>query len=34
MTVLDGVKEIKRLIQENLIENPEDQKFYNIPHES
>ena len=34
MRVVDGVREIKRVIQENLIENPEDQKFYNIPHES
>tara|TARA_B100000965_G_C19566616_1_gene747134 strand:+ start:468 stop:1466 length:999 start_codon:yes stop_codon:yes gene_type:complete len=33
MTVPDGIKEIKRLIQENLIKDPEDQKYYNIPHE-
>ena len=33
MTVPDGIREIKRLIQENLIKDPEDQKYYNIPHE-
>ena len=33
MTVEDGIKEIKRIIQENLIKDPEDQKYYNIPHE-
>ncbi len=33
MTVPDGIKEIKKIIKENLIKNPEDQKYYNIPHE-
>ncbi len=33
MTVPDGIKEIKRVIQENLIQDPEDQKYYNIFHE-
>ena len=33
MTVPDGIMEIKRVIQENLIQDPEDQKYYNIPHE-
>jgi nucleoside-diphosphate-sugar epimerase len=33
MTVPDGIKEIKRIIQENLIQDPDDQKYYNIPHE-
>tara|TARA_B100001175_G_C19494730_1_gene634601 strand:+ start:227 stop:1219 length:993 start_codon:yes stop_codon:yes gene_type:complete len=33
MTVPDGIKEIKRVISENLIKDPEDQKYYNIPHE-
>jgi nucleoside-diphosphate-sugar epimerase len=33
MTVPDGIMEIKQLIEEQLIKNPEDQKFYNIPHE-
>ena len=33
MTVPDGIMEIKKVIQENLIKDPEDQKYYNIPHE-
>ena len=33
MTVPDGIKEIKHLIENQLIKNPEDQKYYNIPHE-
>jgi len=33
MTVPDGIMEIKRVIQENLIQDPEDQKYYNIPHQ-
>ncbi|MDB3938931.1 NAD(P)-dependent oxidoreductase [Candidatus Pelagibacter sp.] len=33
MTVPDGIKEIKRVIKENLIKDPENQKYYNIPHE-
>ncbi len=33
MTVPDGIKEIQKIIKENLIKNPEDQKYYNIPHE-
>ena len=33
MTVPDGIKEIKRLIEENLIQDSEDQKYYNIPYE-
>ena len=33
MTVPDGIIEIKRIIEENLIKDPEDQKYYNIPHE-
>lgn len=32
MTVPDGIKEIKRVIQENIIKDPEDKKYYNIPH--
>ncbi len=31
-TVPDGIKEIKELIQLKVIENPEDQRYYNIPH--
>ena len=33
MRVPDGIMEIKRVIQENIIKDPEDQKYYNIPHE-
>lgn len=33
MTVPEGIKEINRVIQEKLIQDPEDQKYYNIPHE-
>ena len=33
MKVSDGILEIKRAIEENLIQDPEDQKYYNIPHE-
>ncbi|MDA8933111.1 SDR family oxidoreductase [Candidatus Pelagibacter ubique] len=32
MTVPDGIMEIKRVIQEKLIKDPENQKYYNIPH--
>ena len=32
MTVSDGIREIIRVIQENLIKDPENQKYYNIPH--
>ena len=33
MTVPDRIMEIKRVIQEKLIQDPENQKYYNIPHE-
>lgn len=33
MRIPDGILEIKRAIQENLIRDPEEQKYYNIPHE-
>ena len=33
MRVSDGIKEIKQIIQEGIIKDPEDQKYYNIPHE-
>jgi nucleoside-diphosphate-sugar epimerase len=33
MKVPDGIMEIKRMIQEGVIQDPEDQKYYNIPHE-
>lgn len=32
MSVPDGINEIKRVILENLIQEPENQKYYNIPH--
>jgi nucleoside-diphosphate-sugar epimerase len=34
MRVPDGIKEVKRIVQEGVIQDPEDQKYYNIPHES
>jgi nucleoside-diphosphate-sugar epimerase len=33
MRVPDGIKEIKRIVQEGVIQDPEDQRYYNIPHE-
>lgn len=33
MTVPEGIKEVNRLIQEKIIQDPENQKYYNIPHE-
>jgi len=33
MRVSDGIKEVKRMVQEGVIQNPEDQRYYNIPHE-
>ena len=33
MKVPDGIMEVKRMIQEGVIQDPEDQKYYNIPHE-
>ena len=32
MTVPDGIREIKRVIEKNLIKDPENQKYYNTPH--
>lgn len=32
-TVPEGILEIKRVINEGIINNTEDQKYYNIPHE-
>lgn len=31
-TVPDGIKEIKKILELGIIKNPEDQRFYNIPH--
>lgn len=33
MRVPDGIDEVKRMIQEGIIQNPENQRYYNIPHE-
>ena len=33
MRVPDGIEEVKRMIQEGVIQDPEDQRYYNIPHE-
>ena len=33
MRVSDGIKEINRMIEEGVIKDPENQKYYNIPHE-
>ena len=33
MRVPDGIEEVKRMIKEGVIVNPEDQRYYNIPHE-
>jgi len=33
MRVPDGIEEVKRMVQEGIIQNPEDQCYYNIPHE-
>jgi len=33
MRVSDGIEEVKRMVQEGVIQDPEDQKYYNIPHE-
>ena len=33
MHVSDGIKEVKRMVQEGVIQDPEDQRYYNIPHE-
>jgi len=34
MRVSDGIEEVKRMVQEGIIQNPEDQRYYNIPHET
>tara|TARA_B100000767_G_C19681539_1_gene499792 strand:- start:118 stop:225 length:108 start_codon:yes stop_codon:yes gene_type:complete len=33
MAVPENIMEIKSVIQENLIKDSEDQKYYNIPNE-
>ena len=32
MRVPDGIKEVSRMIKEGIIQDPEFQKYYNIPH--
>ena len=32
-TVPDGIREIKEIIEKGIIQDPENQKYYNIPHE-
>ena len=34
MTVPEGINEVNRLVQEKIIQDPENQKYYNIPHET
>ena len=34
MRVPDGIEEVKRMVQEGVIQDPENQRYYNIPHES
>ena len=33
MSISDGINEIKRAILENIIHDPESQKYYNIPND-
>jgi len=33
MRVPDGIEEIIRMVEDGVIQNPEDQRYYNIPHE-
>jgi nucleoside-diphosphate-sugar epimerase len=33
MRVPDGIEEVMRMVKEGIIQNPEDQRYYNIPHE-
>lgn len=32
LTVPEGIQEIKEIVQTGLIQDPEDQRYYNIPH--
>jgi nucleoside-diphosphate-sugar epimerase len=34
MSVPDGIREIKQVVKMGIIQNPEDQKYYNIPHKA
>ena len=33
MCVPDGIEEVRRMVQEGLIQDPDDQRYYNIPHQ-
>lgn len=33
MTVPEGMAEVKRVVEEGIIMNPDDQRYYNIPHD-
>jgi hypothetical protein len=33
-TIPDGIDEIKRVLQWGVIKNPEEQRYYNIPHQN
>ena len=33
-TVPDGIREIKEVVELGVIQNPEEQKYYNIPHKA
>lgn len=33
MTVPDGIAEVRRAVTEGIIRDPDDQRYYNIPHE-
>jgi nucleoside-diphosphate-sugar epimerase len=33
MKVSDGIKEVIQIVQDGVVQNPDDQKYYNIPHE-
>jgi len=33
-TVPDGIREIKQVVELGVIQNPEEQKYYNIPHKA
>jgi nucleoside-diphosphate-sugar epimerase len=33
MTVPEGMAEVKRVVEEGVIQDPDDQRYYNIPHD-
>ena len=32
--VQHGIREIKEIVRLGIIQNPEDQKYYNVPHKA